>query len=141
MATRTGKDSVLIHSGATYQGKQGIEYGSGITAESAGSRALCMNLLDLPPGARAKPHLHEAHETAIYVINRAGDMLYGDGLRERMTFGPGDFIFIPAGEPHVPINTSNTEHLIAVVARTDANEQESVVLLPELDDRVQVADA
>ena len=34
----------------------------------------------------------------------------------------------------MPINTSTTEHCIAVIARTDPNEQESVVLLPELDE-------
>jgi uncharacterized RmlC-like cupin family protein len=33
----------------------------------------------------------------------------------------------------VPINPSATETAVAVLARTDLNEQESVVLLPELD--------
>jgi uncharacterized RmlC-like cupin family protein len=133
---RTREQScVLVHAGAGYQGKQGIDYAAGISAESAGARALCLNVLDLPPGARAKAHLHAEHETAIYIISGSGDMLYGDGLRERMTAGAGDFIYIPAGMPHLPINTSETEHMIAVVARTDPNEQESVVLLPELDGR------
>ena len=46
----------------------------------------------------------------------------------------GDFVYIPPGVPHVPVNTSNTVWARAVVARTDPNEQESVELLPHLDD-------
>jgi uncharacterized RmlC-like cupin family protein len=38
---------------------------------------------------------------------------------------------VPAGTPHQPANTSQTEPLIAIVARTDPNEQESVLLLPD----------
>jgi uncharacterized RmlC-like cupin family protein len=44
----------------------------------------------------------------------------------------GDFVHIPAGVPHLPANLS-AEPLEAVIARTDPNEQESVVTLPELD--------
>jgi len=47
----------------------------------------------------------------------------------------GDFFYIPAGVPHLPMNTGD-EPCVAVVARTDPNEQESVVLLPHLDARV-----
>jgi uncharacterized RmlC-like cupin family protein len=36
--------------------------------------------------------------------------------------------------PHLPYNPSTTENFVAVIARTDPNEQESVVVLPELDD-------
>jgi hypothetical protein len=46
---------------------------------------------------------------------------------------PGDFVYIPAGIPHLPANASSTEPAVAVLARTDANEQESAVALPELD--------
>jgi uncharacterized RmlC-like cupin family protein len=46
--------------------------------------------------------------------------------------GPGDFVYIPAGVPHLPINRTD-QPVFAVIARTDPNEQESVVLMPELD--------
>ena len=39
----------------------------------------------------------------------------------------------PINMPHLPYNLSETENCVAVIARTDPNEQESVVLLPELD--------
>src|SRR4029079_14700067 len=43
----------------------------------------------------------------------------------------GDFIFIPPDVPHQPINLSNTEPAIAIVARNDPDEQEHVILLPK----------
>ncbi len=53
------------------------------------------------------------------------------GLRKRVRAEAGDFVYIPAGVPHQPANASQTEPLVAIIARTDPNEQESVVLLPE----------
>ena len=44
----------------------------------------------------------------------------------------GDLFYIPAGVPHLPANLSD-QPASAVIARTDPNEQESVVLLPHLD--------
>jgi uncharacterized RmlC-like cupin family protein len=35
--------------------------------------------------------------------------------------------------PHLPYNPNDTEPAVGIVARTDPNEQESVLLLPELD--------
>ena len=49
----------------TYDGKQGLTYFCGIAAETVGSRGICMHLLTIPPGGRAKAHMHENHETAI----------------------------------------------------------------------------
>ncbi len=34
--------------------------------------------------------------------------------------------------PHLPANLSDSEPAVAVIARTDPNEQESVVLRPDL---------
>ena len=92
-----------------------------------------MQLLTMPPGARAKAHKHEAHETAIYVLSGEAGMWYGERLEHHMVTPAGDFVYIPANVPHLPYNRSETEPVTAVVARTDPNEQESVVLLPELD--------
>jgi uncharacterized RmlC-like cupin family protein len=124
----------VIHAGERYEGKQGISFLGGVSAESASARAICMHLLTIPPDGRGKAHLHQNHETAIYLLEGRAACFCGEGLRERVTAGPGDFVYIPAGEPHLPVNLSSTEPVKAVVARTDPNEQESVVLLPELDD-------
>ena len=40
----------VFRASETYAGKQGLEYFAGISAESAGSKALCMHLLTIPPG-------------------------------------------------------------------------------------------
>ena len=123
----------LIRSEKHYTGKQAFTYREGVTAESAGARGICMHLLSIPPGERARAHLHEDHETAIHVISGTSGMWYGENLEEHMRVDSGDFLYIPPGVPHLPYNPSKTEPCVAVIARTDPNEQESVRLLPELD--------
>jgi uncharacterized RmlC-like cupin family protein len=122
---------VVVDSDATYSGAQGFSYFEGISAQTAGARGLCLHRLEIPPGAGAHPHLHEHHETAIYVLEGRAGMRYGDGLREQLDVRAGQFLFIPAGMPHQPFNPSDHETCVAVLARTDPNEQESVVLLDE----------
>jgi uncharacterized RmlC-like cupin family protein len=122
----------VFRAGETYAGKQGFDYFSGISAESAGSRGLCMHLLTIPPGGRAKAHMHRSHETAIYVLAGEAEMWHGPRLEHHMVLRAGDMLYIPAGVPHLPMNRSAAP-VSAVIARTDPNEQESVVLLPELE--------
>ena len=119
----------------SYDGNQGLSYFEGISAESVGSKGICMHLLTMPPGARAKAHLHEAHETAIYVLSGEVDTWYGDDLEHHVLVKAGDLFYIPAGVPHLPANFSDKPSS-AVIARTDPNEQESVVLLPHLEGKV-----
>ena len=131
MSERRGETCVVVRPGDPYEGRQGLAYFEGVSAQSAGARALCVHLLTIPPGGAAQPHLHEGHESAVYVLSGRAEMRYGAGLEERLEAGPGDFVYIPAGIPHRPANLSATEPCTAVVARTDPNEQESVVLLDE----------
>jgi uncharacterized RmlC-like cupin family protein len=125
---------VVVHTGEQYVGKQGHTFFAGISKQSAGARALCLHLVTIPPGAKDRPHLHEHHESAIYVVSGTAKGWYGDGLRKQVVIAAGDFVYIPAGVPHQPANASQTEPLVAVIARTDPNEQESVVLLPDPED-------
>ena len=55
---------------------------------------------------------------------------FGDGLEESMDNEAGDFIFIEPGVPHEVINLSDTEPVVAVVARSDASEWENIVDYP-----------
>lgn len=123
----------VVRAGPAFTGKQGLSYAPAISAEAVGSQHIHMQLLVMPPGGRAKAHRHESHETAIYVLSGDSAMWYGENLAEHMEAGAGDFIYIPAGVPHLPYNRSATQECVAVIARTDPNEQESVVLMPELD--------
>lgn len=123
----------LVHGGETSLTKQNLPHTPGISAESVAAQAINMQLVMIPPGARAHAHKHEAHETAIYAISGESRVWYGERLEHHAVVRPGDFFYIPADVPHLPYNPSATETVVAVIARTDPNEQESVVLLPELD--------
>lgn len=43
----------------------------------------------------------------------------------------GDFVFIAPNVPHYPENLSDSEPVIAIVARNDPEEQEHVILYDE----------
>jgi uncharacterized RmlC-like cupin family protein len=123
-------DCKLIRGGASFHGKQGLDYFSGVSAETTGANGICMHLLEMPPGVTAKAHYHEAHETAIFMIEGTVEMRHGPNLDQIMRAEAGDFVYIPPGEPHQPYNP--TDRLArAIIARTDPNEQESVILLDD----------
>ncbi len=122
----------IVRPGQTYDGKQGFSYFEGISAEAVGSAGICMHLLTIPPGGRAKAHKHETHETAIYMLSGEAHTWFGERLENHVIVRAGEMFYIPAGVPHLPANLSD-QPASAVIARTDPNEQESVVLLPELE--------
>jgi uncharacterized RmlC-like cupin family protein len=118
---------------AEFVGKQALFYAPGISAESVGAQAIHLQVVTIPGGGRGKAHRHDGHETGIYILSGESGMWYGEQLEEHLSAKRGDFVYIPADMPHLPYNRSDTESCVAVIARTDPNEQESVVLLPELD--------
>ena len=120
---------VLINAAAKRRGKQNLEYFEGVSAQTAQSKGLCMHMVTIPPLGRARPHLHENHESAVYVVSGEAGMWYGEGLRDHMWMRTGDFAYIPANVPHLPYNPSGETPCIGLIARTDPNEQESVTLL------------
>jgi uncharacterized RmlC-like cupin family protein len=122
-----------VRAGEGAEGTTGLTYAAGVSSATAGARGLCLELATLPPGARARAHLHAGHESAAYVLEGEIVMWFGDALEERLVAGAGDFVYIPAGVPHLPANASETEPAVAVLARTDASAQESTVAVPELD--------
>lgn len=124
-------ECVVVSSGGAHEGATGVTYAAGISATTARSQALCLQIATLPPGARAQPHLHEGHESAAYVISGEIVLYHGRDLEKRAVARAGDFLYIPAGVPHLPCNESD-EPVVTVLARTDPDEQESVTLLPHL---------
>jgi len=129
MDTNAARTCILIGRSTDYHGKQGLDYFAGVSAETAGSRGLCLHTVTIPPLGRAKPHLHEDHESAVYVLSGEAGMWYGEGLREHVWTHAGDFLYIPANTPHLPYNPSDSEPCVGLIARTDPSEQESVTLL------------
>jgi uncharacterized RmlC-like cupin family protein len=125
----------VIGAGEEVVGKQGHPHAPGISAQSAGAQGIHMQIVRLPPGNRSNAHKHEGHETAIYVLSGEAGMWYGEKLQHHLVVRAGEFLYIPANMPHLPYNPSDAESCVAVIARTDPNDQESVVLLPELERR------
>ena len=78
------KECKLIKPHESYAGKQGLNYFAGISAESTGSEALCMHIVTIPPGVTAKPHYHQSHETAIYILEGVSEMRHGPNLEHVM---------------------------------------------------------
>ena len=127
----------VVRAGERYEGKQGPDYTPGVSAESVGSRALWLGSVTLPPaGGRTKAHFHENHESAFYMISGGEVEVYtGEQLEHREVAHAGDYFYFPAGVPHVAVNRGETP-AVFVGARTDPNEQESVLMRPELDEMV-----
>jgi uncharacterized RmlC-like cupin family protein len=46
-----------------------------------------------------------------------GLFLSGDDLQKEDPIGPGDFIYVPPDSNHQPVNTSQTQDLVLIVAR------------------------
>jgi uncharacterized RmlC-like cupin family protein len=120
-------DVVGVRPDASVITRQRLPYFVGISRLTASASGISMNLVVIPPGAAAEPHLHRGYETAIYVLDGEVETRYGPGLAKSVVSRPGDFLFIPADVPHQPVNLSATEPARAIVARNDADEQESVV--------------
>lgn len=127
------RQCILVQAGEAAEGRTGVTYAAGISANSAGASGLCLQLASLPPGARAHAHRHDEHESAAYVIEGEMVMWFGEQLEHKLVARAGDFVYIPNGMPHLVLNASDREPAVAVLARTDANEQEDVTALPELD--------
>ncbi|HSI58833.1 MAG TPA: cupin domain-containing protein [Ideonella sp.] len=116
-----------VHPDREVATRQRLPYFIGISGETVGARGLSMHLVVIPPGARAEPHLHQDHETAIYVLQGRVETRYGQGLAESVITEAGDFLFIPPGVPHEAVNLSATEPARAIVSRNDPSEQDKVL--------------
>jgi len=127
METLEKNTIVTVRSKEAIQTRQQLSNFVGISGRTAGSTGLCLHMVVIPPGGAALPHIHNGYETALYVIKGRAKTFYGEGLSESVINEAGDFIFIPANLPHQPVNISGTEEVIAIVARNDPNEQESVI--------------
>jgi uncharacterized RmlC-like cupin family protein/ketosteroid isomerase-like protein len=122
----------VVRTGDAYQGRQGLTYLAGLTGATAGSRGICMTVAVLPPGARAKAHLHRGIETAVHVLEGQASMFWGHRLEELLVARAGDYVYVPADTAHLVLNQSDTE-CRAVIAHSSASDQDGIVMLPDLD--------
>ena len=123
-----GRDGIfVIRGGGNVRGWNGIQYRSGLSAKNTGARQLSMNVATIPPGGVAAAHIHVGFEVMLYILQGRVRHEYGPGLTHVVENEAGDFIFIEPGVPHEVFNVSDTEPVVAVVARSDASEWEHIV--------------
>jgi uncharacterized RmlC-like cupin family protein len=128
---RDYQDIVIVRGVGTVDSKQALPIFPGISGKTTGAQGLSLLKVVIPPRGAAKAHIHKGFESAIYLIQGKVETRYGEGLKKSVVNEAGDFIFIPPDVPHQPVNLSDTEPAIAIVARNDPEEQEHVILLPE----------
>ena len=127
----TGRVAV-VRPGTEYVGKQGFTYGAGASSETVGAQSVCMNVLPMPAGARAKVHYHDKIETIAYLLEGDCEVFFGDRLECVEAMVAGEQMYIPADVPHAPCNRSGSPCTWLVV-HSSGSDQEGIVLLPGLD--------
>ena len=136
LTQRSSRRGMVVKGAAEHRVEQGSDYQPGVSAETTGSTVIWLGRMALPPGGRTKAHVHEHHETALYMMS--GDVLElwtGDELEHCDQVRPGDYIYIPANVLHVAVNRGATP-AVFMGARNEATAQESLVLRSEMDARV-----
>ena len=123
-----GGDGVLdIRAPETCRNWNGIQYKTGLSAKNVPARHLSMNVATIPPGGVARAHIHVDFDVMLYILQGRVRHEYGPGLKKAVDNQAGDFIYIEPGVPHEVFNLSDTEPVVAVVARSDASEWENII--------------
>ncbi|AHG93030.1 Cupin 2 conserved barrel domain protein (plasmid) [Gemmatirosa kalamazoonensis] len=120
----------VLRASETTRGWNGIRYKTGLSAKNVNASRLSMNVATIPPGGVAYAHIHVDFEVMLYILQGRVRHEYGPSLEHAVENSAGDFIFIEPGVPHEVLNLSDTEPVVAVVARSDASEWEHIVDFP-----------
>ena len=123
-----GHDGIsVIRGGGSARGWNNIVYKTGLSGKNVNAKTLSMNVATIPPGGVAYAHIHVDFEVMLYILEGRVRHEYGDGLKERVDHAAGDFIFIAPGVPHEVFNLSDTDPVVAVVARSSADEWDKII--------------
>ena len=123
-----GGDGIFVIRGSgNCRAWNGIRYKPGLSAKNVGARKLSMNVATIPPGGVAYAHIHVDFEVMLYILQGRVRHEYGPGLKQKIENEAGDFIYIEPGVPHEVFNLSDSEPVVAVVARSDATEWENII--------------
>lgn len=117
----------VLRGGGHLREWNGIEYRTGLSAGNVGARSLSMNLATIPPGGIAAAHIHDGFEVMLYILRGRVRHDFGPGLERSVDNEAGDFIFVEPGVPHEVTNLSDSEPVVAVVARSDASEWDNIL--------------
>ena len=123
-----GHDGIFVVRGSeTCRDWNNIHYKIGLSGKNVGARQLSMNVATIPPGGVAYAHIHVGFEVMLYILEGRVRHEYGPGLSHCVENSAGDFIFIEPGVPHEVFNMSDTEPVVAVVARSDPSEWQNII--------------
>lgn len=122
-----GNGIFVIRGGETCRQWNGIRYKAGLSAKNTPAQKLSMNVAQIPPGGTAYAHIHVEFDVMLYILHGQVRHAYGPGLKHSIENVAGDFIYIEPGVPHEVYNMSETEPVVAVVARSDASEWENII--------------
>ena len=92
----------------------------GIDGNTAGAEKIWLGHVECTPNTMGPPHNHGEAETAAYVLKGHIRVYYGEGYKEYIEAGPGDFIFVPAHFDHIEGNPYD-EPAEAVLSRGPDN--------------------
>lgn len=116
-----------VRGSGTTRGWNGIHYKLGMSSKNVGSKELSINVATIPPGGVAGAHIHVDFEVMLYIVEGRVRHEFGAGLKQVIENQAGDFIFIEPGVPHEVFNMSDTEPVVAFVARSSADEWDKIV--------------
>ncbi|MBA2436477.1 MAG: cupin domain-containing protein [Verrucomicrobiota bacterium] len=121
-------DGILtIRGGGARRDWNGIHYKQGMSAKNVGTTKLSANIATIPPGGVAHAHIHVGFELILYILGGKVRHEFGAGLTKSIENEAGDFIYIRPGVPHEVFNLSETEPVVAFVARSSAEEWDNIV--------------
>ncbi|MDE2821278.1 MAG: cupin domain-containing protein [Chloroflexota bacterium] len=123
-----GDDGIsVLRGGGQNRNWNGIHYKTGLSSKNVNAEGLSINIATIPPGGVAYAHIHVDFEVMLYILEGEVRHEYGVGCKQVVDNSAGDFIFIEPGIPHEVFNRSDTEPVVAFVARSTADEWDQII--------------
>jgi uncharacterized RmlC-like cupin family protein len=118
---------ITIRGGGRRRDWNGIHYKQGMSRKNVRATNLSANIATIPPGGVAYAHVHVGFEVILYILEGKVRHEFGPGLKQVIENEAGDFIYIKPGVPHEVFNMSETEPVVAFVARSSADEWDNII--------------
>jgi uncharacterized RmlC-like cupin family protein len=116
MVKRIAKESLAADAGQN----AAMERIIAVSSDTVGSARLYSSIVRTAAGGRTEIHHHGECETSIYILEGRARFYSGEGLRDIVEAGEGDFVYVPAFEVHVEENASDVDPLVVLLSRNCA---------------------
>jgi uncharacterized RmlC-like cupin family protein len=118
---------LTIRGGGTRRDWNGIHYKQGMSAKNADTTRLSANIAAIPPGGVAYARIHFGFELILSILEGRVRHEFGPGLKSVLENEAGDFIYIKPDVPHEVFNMSGSEPVVPFVARSSADEWDTIL--------------